>query len=396
MKHRNRCLIVDDDPIFQIVSSEILRAQGFKEVDTASDGREGLEQIRSNDDYDLVLSDLNMPNMDGPSFIRLLGEQKYRGSVIIVSSEDPSLLKTVQSMAIMAGVRLLGSISKPLTEDALDALLTVSASQCFAADEDQLSVSEVMDAIKADQFVPYYQPKMDIESGIVTSVEVLARKTEADGSIIPPINFIECAEQHGLINLMTDQIIAKSIRDAVGWAEAGIRADLAFNLSPTMLTDRSLPDRLARQFQSAGIDLSRITLEVTENRLVEYGADTLEVLSRLRLKGFKLSVDDFGTGATSFEQLQLYPFNQLKIDKSFVMSALNDPFAEATVRTSAKLARLLKMQIVAEGVETIEELDFVRSCRIEVAQGFLIAKPMPADAAFAFLKDKADRGLTAA
>ena len=396
MKQRNRCLIVDDDPIFQIVSSEILRALGFKAVDTADDGYEGLNQIRANDDYDLVLSDLNMPNLDGPSFIRHLGKQGYRGRVIIVSSEDPTLLKTVQSMAIMSGVRLLGSISKPLTEDALGALLQSSADRRFAADLNQLSVSDLMDALKADEFVPHYQPKMDIETGKVSSVEVLARKVAPNGQITFPEKFIECAEQHGLINIMTDQIVSKAIMDAVEWAEKGVRADLAFNLSPMMLTDRSLPDRLARQFQSAGIDLGRITLEVTENRLVEYGADTLEVLSRLRLKGFKLSVDDFGTGATSFEQLQLYPFNQLKIDKSFVMSALNDPFAEATVRTSAKLARLLKMQIVAEGVETKEELDFVRSCRIEVAQGFLIAKPMPADAAFAFLKDKADRGLTAA
>lgn len=385
---RDRALIVDDDPIFRIVTKELMQSLGWETVETADDGVEGLHMVKTQKPYDLILSDLNMPNMDGAAFVRELSKAKYAGFVVLVSSEDAPLLKSVQAMAIMTGVKLLGALPKPLTNEPLENLFAKSADTRFVGTKENISVSEIMEAVKSDRFLPYYQPKICIENERVTGVEVLARLLDEDRRIVTPDRFIDAAEKHGLMSLITDQLISKVIKDAARWNEAGYRLNIAINISPVMLTDRSLPDRLENQFKRAGLPLDQVTIEVTENRLVEHGADSLEVLSRLRLKGFMLSVDDFGTGATSFEQLQLYPFNQLKIDKSFIQSARTDQFAEATVKTSAQLARLLKMEIVAEGIESKHELEFAKSCGIEHAQGYLFSRPLPGEKLLAWLKTR--------
>jgi len=125
------------------------------------------------------------------------------------------------------------------------------------------------------------------------------------------------------------------------------------------------------------VPVSQVTLEVTETRLVEYGPRALEVLSRLRIKGFGLSVDDFGTGYSNIDRLRMFPFTELKIDQSFIRNALTDAFARACVETSVRLAKELGLKIVAEGVETREMWDFLAGLGIDEAQGFLMARPMP-------------------
>jgi EAL domain-containing protein (putative c-di-GMP-specific phosphodiesterase class I) len=145
--------------------------------------------------------------------------------------------------------------------------------------------------------------------------------------------------------------------------------------------------RIMSVLDETGLSPHMVTLEVTENQFVKYSADVLEVLSRLRIKGFRLSVDDFGTGATSFEQLRLYPFSELKLDRIFVQDVLTDSFARLAVATSLKLARLPNMSVVAEGVETQEQLDYFRKAGATFAQGYLIARPLAGQDVMAWLQE---------
>lgn len=141
-----------------------------------------------------------------------------------------------------------------------------------------------------------------------------------------------------------------------------------------------MPDWVINKIKRARLDPRDFTIEITEDRLMTYEANVLEVLSRFRLGGLRLSLDDFGTGATSIEQMRLFPFNELKIDQSFVQGATNDGFARTTVETSARLARMLGLSVVAEGVETLAQLRFVKAVGARQVQGFLFAKPMRANA----------------
>ncbi|CAN0605627.1 unnamed protein product, partial [Ectocarpus sp. 12 AP-2014] len=159
------------------------------------------------------------------------------------------------------------------------------------------------------------------------------------------------------------------------------------NLTPLAVKDSGLPDRLLAVVKRAGLDPKSITFEITENHLLECTASSLEVLSLMRLYGFGLSIDDFGTGATSIEQLRTFPFTELKIDRHFMMASDDDAFAQLTVQTSAKLARLMGMNVVAEGVETAEAIKFANECGANEAQGFYFARAMGADDAHVWLKD---------
>ena len=227
--------------------------------------------------------------------------------------------------------------------------------------------------------VPYYQPKFCIKTRKVSALEVLARFFSADGEELSLEAGLKAAEQYGFMQEFTFVLIDQVIDHVNNWKAEGLEFDLSINISPAMLCNLDLPDLIGGRFKSAGIDLQAITLEVTEERLLDYDANVLEVLSRLRLLGFKLSIDDFGTGATSIEQLRLYPFNELKIDKSFVQGANADLFARTTIEASTRLAAMLDMIIVAEGVETEAELDFVKKAGAHMVQGFLISKALPAD-----------------
>jgi EAL domain-containing protein (putative c-di-GMP-specific phosphodiesterase class I) len=134
---------------------------------------------------------------------------------------------------------------------------------------------------------------------------------------------------------------------------------------------------MANAVEQVGVPPSQITLEVTETRLLEYGAQALDIFARLRIKGFGLSIDDFGTGASNIDRLQMYPFTELKIDQSFTRGALTDSFARASVEMSVRLAKEMGLKIVAEGVETTEMWDFLAGLGVDEAQGYLMARPLP-------------------
>ena len=237
---------------------------------------------------------------------------------------------------------------------------------------------DLRNAIAMRQIVPFYQPKVSIEDRSMTSAEVLARWRHPERGLVPPIAFISVAEEHLLIDELTQVICEQAVADLGRWHRAGHRFSLGVNLSADSLNRVGLPEQLARLLQGQGIGCESITLEVTESRLMQNLTTALDVLTRLRLKGFGLSVDDFGTGYSSMSQLSNIPFTELKIDRAFVHGGSCDPAARAILESSAALARKLNMVIVAEGVEDQADWDLVRDVGCHLVQGHFIARPMPA------------------
>jgi EAL domain-containing protein (putative c-di-GMP-specific phosphodiesterase class I) len=293
-------------------------------------------------------------------------------------------------MAQLVGVRVLGALKKPLDRAALATLLRNPASALEQRAE-LVTRHMLKQAISEGRIQPVYQPKLDNRSRSVTGVEVLLRVVGDDGELQSPQPFIIAAERDRMIDQLTDVIFEQAVSDAARWKQEGFEPKLAFNLSPVSLSDLDLPDRLKSHFVAAGLEPTATTLEITENQLLDHHADVLDILSRLRLAGFRLSMDDFGTGATSMEQLRLFPFNELKIDKSFVLTALEDEFARTTVETGARLAAMLGLDVVAEGVETREMLNFVIRTGASHAQGFYIARPLAARDVTEWMRSNARR-----
>ncbi len=374
----NTALIIDDDPIFHLVAEEALLALGAEDISFADDGAIGLDMItRSPSQFDLVICDLQMPNLDGISVLRELGRIAFKGALVIVSSEEEDLIGLVRRMAQMVGVRVLGTVRKPLTVDNLRAVLLKGDDHSHHIPEIPVTRHALKTALNEKRLIPFFQPKIDLRSNQVCGVEVLTRILDDHGQPTNPAAMLRAAEQYDLMMPFTMAVIEHTVADYNNFKAQGCDLECAINLSPSMLTDLDLPDALTDICAASNVDTSRITLEITEDQLIEYKASVLEVLSRLRLRGFRLSIDDFGTGATSIEQLRLFPFNELKIDKSFVAAALDDKFAKTTVETSIRLAAMLHISVVVEGVETPEQLAYVKKAGANVAQGFLISKPLP-------------------
>jgi EAL domain-containing protein (putative c-di-GMP-specific phosphodiesterase class I) len=211
--------------------------------------------------------------------------------------------------------------------------------------------------------------------------------------VITPAAFITLAEECGLIDELTHGVVAAALADCATWQRNDQDLDVAINVSMSSLLSLGLPDLFAEQAATARIDASKIIIEVTESRWKQDLRAPLEVLTRLRLKGFRLSIDDFGTGHSSLIQLRDFPFNELKLDRAFVHHAGRNPTLQAIYEASVGLGCKLGMDVVAEGVEDREDWDFVSATKCPVAQGYFIGRPMPADALPAWMHDWRDRWL---
>ncbi|MCR9078953.1 MAG: EAL domain-containing response regulator [Hyphomonadaceae bacterium] len=381
-----RALVIDDDPLFQIVISEGLRASGVAIVETANDGVEGLEALANTaSDVDLIAVDLQMPNMTGVDVVRELARLGYRGSVIIISSEASNLRRSVENMAKLLGIDILGALGKPLDIDELNDLIHNHRDNGQGENQRLLSRAQVIQAIENRDLIPYFQPKVNLKTRSVTGFEVLARHIENEAGPAP-MNYLDAIEKFGLSIDFLCAMIAQAAEQIDGWESPYRSLKLSFNLTPLAVQDSGLPDRLLAAVVRAGLDPKSVTFEITENHLLECTAASLEVLSLMRLYGFDLSIDDFGTGATSIEQLRTFPFTELKIDGRFMMASETDDFSRLTVETSAKLASMLGMTVVAEGVETPSAILFARRSGADEVQGFHFARPMSAEQTHAWLK----------
>jgi len=196
--------------------------------------------------------------------------------------------------------------------------------------------------------------------------------------MVYPDQFIGVAEAHGLIDDLTRVVLRNALAQARAWRDAGLALRVAVNLSMDNLSTPSFADFVAEQAAETGVAPADMVLEVTESRLMADLRAPLEIMTRLRLKRFRLSIDDFGTGHSSLVQLRDMPFDELKIDRSFVHRAHADMTLRAIFEASVKLARQLDMEIVAEGVEDRDDWDFLRHAQCDLAQGYFIARPMPA------------------
>jgi len=211
----------------------------------------------------------------------------------------------------------------------------------------------------------------------VMGVETLVRWQHPRDGLVFPDQFIGLAEAHGLIDDLTSAVLIAAFAQARLWQDAGLMLQVSVNLSVDNLDSVDFVDRVVGFAAAAGVPPQMIMLEVTETQLMADLRTPLEILTRLRLKRFRLSIDDFGIGNSSLAQLRDIPFDELKIDQSFVHGACNNEKLRAMFDSCLGLAQQLKLESVAEGVEDRADWDFVRSRGCDIAQGYFIAKPMP-------------------
>jgi len=233
----------------------------------------------------------------------------------------------------------------------------------------------LLHAVRNDLIVPYYQPLVDLQSGKILGFEALARWRQASGKCVPPSEFIEIAEEAGLITELSEKVLRRACRDAMSWP-ADIR--LAFNLSPTQLADKLLGLRLMTILAEVGLPPHRLELEITESALIHNSSAAEAVLSDLSEAGIKIALDDFGTGYSSFAHLLRFKFDKIKIDRSFVHQMNSDEKHLRIVQSILGLSRNLGIPATAEGIESDGQRHDLRNMGCECGQGYLFSEAIPA------------------
>lgn len=388
-----RVMIVDDDPMTLRVMAHLLGALGVKDALTAGDGQQALEHIDGSTHPDVIFSDLNMPGLDGVEFFRHLSSRGVAASIVLISGEDKRILETAKTLGAAHKLQIVGTLQKPIIIDDLDRLLH----QCLEAGSvaasgviSPVSEAELIEGLKdppdgAVQVV--FQPKVEVATGAILGVEALARWNHPTRGLLEPESFIPLTETLGQATRLTE-IVTRYVTAVAGrWGGIGIQLELAINTSVGALHRLDLPEFIVSSANEAGIDPSRITIELTESQLMQEFKNSMEVLTRLRLKGVKLSIDDFGTGFSSMEQLRRIPFNELKIDRSFVTGSSGNPETRAMLEASVDLAKKLELVVVAEGVESREDLDLVANLGCDIAQGYYLARPMDVQTLLPWIHD---------
>jgi len=247
--------------------------------------------------------------------------------------------------------------------------------------------SRLRQAIPNNELRVYYQPKVDIRTGRIIGAEALVRWQDPVDGLIMPFIFIGIAEETGLIKSLGEWVLAETCRQGKAWIDAGIAPlNLAVNLSAHQFHHGNIVKTLSEVLEFSGFPAERLELELTESILMQRESEMIETLNQLRSKGVSLSIDDFGTGYSSLAYLKTFPLDVLKIDRSFVMDIEKDEDDRAITATIIKIAHTLGLRVVAEGVETQEQLEFLDAHGCDMYQGYLMGKPMPADDFIALLK----------
>ncbi|TFW13727.1 EAL domain-containing response regulator [Duganella callida] len=373
-----RVLLVEDDPVQRELLTAALRHCGVSQLFAAADGWTALAYLAASP-CDLVISDLSLPGMDGVEFLQRAAGFDI-GAVAIVSGAEAAIMSTVEHALLERGAQVLGRLSKPLSLEAVARLLAQCGAQLAPhqtpplAPASQPTLPALRAALDDGVFQPYYQPKVDLGSGRLLGVEILARWRMPNHAVLSPAHFIPAMEDNALIDQLTYQLLDQALSDAAHWGPQPVA--LALNLAPHTLEDPGLPDRLLVMAQQHAIAPGRITLELTETAMARNPQLVRDCAARLRLRGFRFAVDDFGIGYSSMALLLSLPFTELKIDRSFVSSLAGSRKARTMLEAMVALGNRLDMQVVAEGIEHESELRLLRNMGCPAGQGYLFARPM--------------------
>ena len=254
------------------------------------------------------------------------------------------------------------------------------------ARERLIKENEIRTAIRNNEFILHFQPKVCLQSHKIESFELLARWQKSDGSLVPPFEFIPLAEELGLIIEMTEQFIVQALGTLKAWRAIGISTSFALNLSAKHLHHYDLSQFVAKQLKDFDVPASCLEFELTESTIMQNLDGAVALLEHLHGQGVRLSLDDFGTGYTSFQYLKDFPIDALKIDRSFVKDIGKEPKDEAIIDSIITLASKLGIQTIAEGVETQEQAKYLRDRGCPLTQGYLYSKPVPVEQALQLIK----------
>ena len=377
-------LIALDDPLHRDFLHSALKRFGATKITEVTDGPSALRLFQNPlQKIDIALIDLHTAGIDGMELIRHMAKIATDTAVIMSGAIDSSLEFSVSTLSSAYGINLLGFVQKSDGVEALEAAIKRYVPQENSgkdAEPERLTfdIGDILMALANGEIVAYFQPKVDLVSGRVVGAEAFARWEHPQHGVLSPSHFIPVLERYNQLDQLTHHMIDQSAAACCRWHAAGHLISVSINLGTAMLSDPHATEVIFTQVAAYELDPSFVVFEITESAANKDVPECLENVVRLRMKGFELSVDDYGTGNASMQQLLRIPFSELKIDRSFVAGAADNETLATVLRSSLDLAAKLDKISVAVGIESRQDWDFLKKIGCAYGQGFYIAKPMPA------------------
>jgi EAL domain-containing protein (putative c-di-GMP-specific phosphodiesterase class I) len=370
---QNRLLVVDDEPAICALIKRVAEPLGFV-VQSLTEPARFLETLTAFQPSLLIL-DLKMPDCDGVQLLQQLKDGQSEAQVIVISGMDQRVLNTAEKLGRSQGLRMIGVLHKPLKRAELELKLSDALSDTSVFSRETLQA-----AMRNRELVVYYQPKAARTSNgwSVDSAEALVRWMHPDQGLLLPGRFLPFIEEYGLMEELTDFVVESTIQRLADWRGRSLDVHVAVNLSASLIHDLTFPERMAALLQKYAISGSMLGIELTESTAMADATKAMDIFLRLCVNDISLSIDDFGTGFSSLQQLYQLPFDELKIDRMFIRGLPDDEEARAIVRATVDMAHALNIKVCAEGVETRAALAYLESVDCDRVQGFLISPAVPA------------------
>ncbi len=395
--HSLKVLILEDHPFQLMALHQMLNANQVFDVLAADSVEVARLSLQSRGPVDIAICDLQMEGPDGLELIRFMAENGLARALIIVSCSAACVLEGVAQLALAQGLNVLGYMQKPASAGALYELLEAygpGRSDCIeqaasGSTFSALCAIELFDptgsgpidvASIAEQWITYFQPKVSLQ-GELLGAEALVRWQHPVYGLLAPGRFIEAIEAEGLTVALTWRVLDQALQfSAQAMREQGKALSVAVNIDPQVLQQLDFAEQITQALARHGVPATALTLEILEQDAARPETWQLEGLLRLCMQGCKLSIDDFGMGASNIDRLLQLPFSELKIPTEFVRGMADDARKSAVVAGALLMAQRLSMSVVVEGVETIEDVHSLLALGDPAIQGYFIARPMSASA----------------
>lgn len=371
----NRVLILDDEPDICDLLKDAAISVGFEAVTTRSSS----EFFLALDTFfpRIVLLDLMMPEVDGISVLRRLADRHSNLKIFLMSGTDTKVLTTARKLGEKLGLDIVDAYRKPFDLKGVQRQLA-ELREKFPG----ITREEIESGLAENQFEIFLQPKVTVSAHLhypIESAEALLRWNHPTRGLLTPDMFLDSMVEFRLMRPCTEKVLDEAIRYRKGFEDQDLDISIAINVPAQLFEDPQFLNHLEDQLDQFAILPGNLILEITEHDRVVESLTAIENLTRLRLKGFSLSMDDFGTGYSSLADFWRLPFSELKIDRQFVSHLDEDEDSRVIVRAILGLARNFEMAVCAEGVETESTLKFLEAEGCDVAQGFFISRPLPFD-----------------
>lgn len=372
-------VVVDDELEYLGLISEFA---AFSSLHTVTFSEWSDEVFAHLKDDSLLLLDINMPNKDGIDSLVVLSESGYLGGIVLLSGAEESVLTSVQKLGESLKLNMFGNLAKPFTLQEFENTIArfnisqrPSDSYHIASDSLMFNLDKIKHYLAQSWIYPVYQPQINPSNMRVEGFECLSRLKHPESGFIAPQVFIDHFTQQGLIADYTLLLIDKALSESANLLHANTDLVISFNVSALSLNQVFTVDFLDI-VASHNVNSKQVTLEITETSAICLSEEALYAVSKFRTQGFNLSVDDFGTGYSTFLQLNDLPFTELKVDKAFIDKMAENDKSYKIVKASFMLAEIMELKSVAEGVETVNQLNLIKKMNCDLVQGYIYSRPL--------------------